>query len=357
MRIELPRLYGGAKAAQRPARGGKRSAASAGREAAFPPALTGGESPVRVNRAKVDWLTYTFQTDPEVCHDLEHLDLLRSQLGPNVAAVSVPGMLGYEHGVRFFAVVEGQEIAVGRLDWGGNHHKMRGRFDLSGTGCSKVRDWSGVVAFISRQFDYKLTRVDLACDLLEGQYTVEDCLDWYREGDFNAGGRNPRHSLVGDWLEPKHGRTFEVGRRTNGKMLRAYEKGRQLGDVDSAWTRFEVEFRNIDRDLSTDMLIRCDEYFAGAYRCLGQLLEVVPEKVPTHQLEGEISLAKLIEHARTAYGKAVHVMRLSMSSEDVVDALAINGVPVRLEKAAVGGFNLKTFSSKESNHEDDRYRL
>lgn len=329
--ITLPRLYAGRTARDRAA------LARTGRGQSFPPALTGGESP---QRAKVDWLTYTFQVDPDVLHDLEHLDLLRAHIG-KVEAVSCPGMLGYEHGVRYFAVVEDKQIPIARLDWGGNHHKGRGRFDLSGTGCAKIDNWHAVADFISRQFDYTLTRVDLACDLLEGQYTVEDCLDWYRQGDFNAGGRNPRHSLVGDWIQPIHGRTFEVGRRTNGKMLRAYEKGRQLGDAESAWTRFEVEMRNIDRDLTLDMLIRTDHYFAGAYRCLQRLLDVLPDKVPTHQAEGEISLAKLVEHARTSYGRAIHVMRLHMSSEDVIDALTINGVPARLEKAAVAGFNPK----------------
>ncbi|MDO5625736.1 MAG: hypothetical protein Q4G71_13730 [Pseudomonadota bacterium] len=68
-----------------------------------------------------------------------------------------------------------------------------------------MSNWQAMADFIGRQFDYKITRVDLACDLLHGQYTVEDCVDWYRQGDFNAGGRNPRHSLVGDWLKPVHG--------------------------------------------------------------------------------------------------------------------------------------------------------
>lgn len=291
-----------------------------------------------------------------MCHDLEHLDLLRAVLGPAVTAESCPGMLSYAHGVRYFYRAEDQNIAIGRLDWGGNHHKGRGRFDLSGTGCSQVHDWQAVVSFIGHQFDACLTRVDLACDLLDGQYTVEDCVDWYRAGDFNAGGRNPRHSMVGDWLTPQHGRTFEVGRRTNGKMLRAYEKGRQLGDMDSAWTRFEVEFRNIDRDLPLDMLLDADRYFAGAYRCLGRLLDVSGEKISTHQREGEISLEHLVESARTAYGKCIHVMRLHMTSDQVVEALSINGVPARLEKAAVGGFLLKSFSSG-GNHENANLRL
>ena len=341
--IRLPRLYRQAEIATASGASGRSGAEAAAAQAvAFPPALTGGESSQRVQigireRVKVDWLTYTFETDADVRHDLEVLDLLRDHIGP-VEAVSCAGMLGYDHGVRYFVTIDGSSINVGRLDWGGNHHKGRGRFDLSGTGCAKVHDWRAVQAFIGRQFAVKLTRVDLACDLLDGQLTVEDAVEWYQAGDFNAGGRNPRHSMPGDWLNPVYGRTFEVGRRTNGKMLRAYEKGRQLGDPDSAWTRFEVEFRNIDRDLPLDILTDCDSYFAGAYRCLSRVVAALPVKVPTHQREGEITLAALVEHARTAYGRCINVLRLHMSAEDVVSSLTVNGVPARLEKSAVGGF-------------------
>ena len=356
--INLPRLYSRKDAGHSSRAEGPRLRGSGAAATPCPPALTGGESPQRsVNRAKVDWLTFTFQSDPEVVHPLEFLDFLRGVLGPNVTACDSPGMLGYEHGCRYFWRVENDEVPIARLDWGGNHHKGRGRFDLSGTGCSKVRNWHAVADFISRQFAYTLTRVDLACDLLDGQYTVEDCVDWYHAGEFNAGGRNPRHSMVGDWLAPKHGRTFEVGRRTNGKMLRAYEKGRQLGDTDSAWTRFEVEFRNIDRDLTTSMLIDPDTYFAGAYSCLARLLEVSGVKISTDQVEGEISLADLMKHARTAYGKCIHVMRLCMTDTEVLESLTINGVPARLEKAAVGGFLNKPFSGKGANHESPSLRL
>jgi len=346
--IALPRLYPSHAVDRRGRAEGPRLRGYGASATPSTRALTGVESPVSSgrNRSKIDWLTYTFQTDPDVLHVREHLDFLRSVLGPNVVAVEGPGMLGYDHGARYFCLVEGQKIPVARLDFGGNHYKGRGRFDLSGTGCGRVLDWSAVVDFISLQFAYRLTRVDVACDLLDGQFTVEDCVDWYRDGDFTSGGRTPDHFLLGDWLAPRKGRTFEVGRRVNGKMLRAYEKGRQLGDADSSWTRFEVEFRNIDRDLTLDMLIDPDRYFVGAYRCLQRLIDVVGEKLPTHQKEGEICLEALIEHARTAYGKCIHVMRLCMTGDQVLDSLSINGVPARLEKAAVGGFLKKPFSSE-----------
>lgn len=339
----ISRLLGAAEARSAAAELAKPASEARRPHRHFPPVLTGGESSTqRQSRVKPDWLTYTFHIDPARDHCGEHLDLLRSHLGP-VTAECVPGILGYENGLRFFFRVGKDSIPLARLDWGGNHHRNRARFDLSGTGCSKVSNWHAFAAFVATHFDYKLTRIDLACDLMQGQYTVEDCAHWYLNGDFNAGGRNPRHSLVGDWLSPCHGRTFEVGRRTNGKMLRAYEKGRQLGDPDSPWTRFEIEFRNIDRDLTLDMLTSCDSYFTGAYRCLSRILDASPEKVPTHQKEGEISLAKLISHAREAYGKCIHVMRLHMTGPEVLETLTVNGVPARLEKAAVGGFLDKDF--------------
>lgn len=88
--------------------------------------------------------------------------------------------------------------------------------------------------------------------MVNTRWTMPIWLDTRRE--FTAGeGRPPRHSTPGDWLSetPYYGRTLEIGRRENGKMLRAYEKGLQLapGSTATKWTRFEVELRRKDRDI------------------------------------------------------------------------------------------------------------
>ena len=194
--------------------------------------------------------------------------------------------------------------------------------------------------------DYKLTRVDLAVDCLNGEYKVTDALGWLEQGEFNAGGRNPRHSTPGDWANPayasgegiRYGRTLETGRRENGKMLRAYEKGRQLGDSTSDWTRFEVELRNIDRELPIDILTECDKYFAGAYKCLERLISSGSERIATHQKEGEISISKLSEYAKTSYGQLFHVLRMRMSADEIFNELSRLGIPRRLQKSALLGF-------------------
>lgn len=328
-----------------------------------PPALIGGESPRKALGAAVDWLTFTFRPDTDIAIDREILDFLRIHFGNTLCAVTCPGMFGYEFGVRFFLNVEGQDCHVARMDWGGNHHMGRARVDISGAGCSRITRWRDLQQYIANNcFDLTFTRVDLAVDLLNGEYTVEDARAWYEAGDFNAGGRMPKHSAIGSWFtdqpEAGEGRTLLIGKRGNGKMLRAYEKGRQLGDPESKWTRFEVEFRNIKRDLPLDLLTNCDSYFAGAYKALERLLDVAASRVAVHQKEGEISLAHLVEYARQSYGKTIHVMRLTMSETDIVQSLAINGVPSRLEKAAVAGvLSVSPLPDRRTHYETDHPRL
>jgi len=302
-----------------------------------PPALTGGES-IR-NGAKVDWCSLTWSPEPDEHVPMTVYALLNTLVKGGVMGEDTNGMLGYQFGTRFYVPIDGKPVQVARVDYGGEHHKGRARLDISGTGCSRITSWQRFNNWLTEWEQVTLTRVDLAVDLLNGEFNVEHAVEWYQRGDFNSGGRNPRHSLIGDWLDPVHGRTLEVGRRENGKMLRAYEKGRQLGDCNSPWTRFEVELRNNDRDLPFEILTQCDNFFAGAYRCLEKLIDCAAERIKTHQKEGEISLEHLIGYAKSAYGQLFHVLRANLSASEVLEQVSRIGVPKRLEKSILGGFN------------------
>lgn len=279
----------------------------------------------------------TWQPEPDEVVSMGAFEWFTADLG-GVMGESVNGMYGYESGCRFYVPYDGTAVNVGSVFYGGEHHGGRARLELTGAGCSRVRSWSNIKSRLELLEDVKLTRIDLAVDCLAGEFGVEDAVHWYQSGDFTMGGRPPRHSLVGDWLSPKHGRTFEVGRRENGKMLRCYEKGRQLGDQSSNWTRFEVEIRNNDRDIPLDILTQSDSYFVGSYKCLERLLDAAAERIKTHQKEGEISLEHLTEYAKSAYGQLVHVLRGQLSAGDVLDAISRPGIPKRLERASLGGF-------------------
>lgn len=292
--------------------------------------------------AKPDWLTFTWKPEPDEHVPATIIGLL-DELGLKVHAEGGRGHFGFENGVRLYQLLDdGARHQLGLLDWGGDRMKGRARLDLSGSACARIKNWQHVQDFIGQQWESTITRVDLAVDCLNGEFTVEDAREWLQAGEFTAGeGRPPRHSTPGDWLSdtPYYGRTLEIGRRENGKMLRAYEKGLQLkpGSGDK-WTRFEVELRNKDRDIPLDVLTRCDEYFAGAYVCLQQLLDTAPERIQTHQKEGELSLEQQVHHARNGYGKLVNVLRLALDADQVLEVLSRPGVPKRLEKATLAGF-------------------
>lgn len=202
-----------------------RERATRQRARSAPSAVTLGETS---SGAKIDWLTFTWKPEPDEHVPATVLDLLRS-LGLHVEAEDGRGHFGFAHGVRLFIRLEvGQHHQVALLDWGGERMRGRARLDISDSGCSRIRDWQTVQDWIGSQWESTITRVDLAVDCLNGEYTVDDAARWLDEGQFTVGeGRPPRHSTPGDWRSPVpfYGRTLEIGRRENGKMLRAYEKG------------------------------------------------------------------------------------------------------------------------------------
>ncbi len=303
----------------------------------FPPRLTGGESPRTADDVAIDWFSVTFFPEsPDLDVGAESWELLKRIIGP-VSGVEAPPTKGYATGCKFYVRRFGELVNIGRCDWGGALHLGRARLELFGSGSSIVKHWWGLVDWLNLQTDVSITRIDLALDFLGGEVGISDAVSWLQSGLFNNGGRNPRHSTPGDWLndQPVHGRTLEIGRRENGKMLRVYEKGRQLGDPTSEWTRFEVEIRNNDREIPLDVLTNPGRYFSGAYKALAQLVTCPSERIATHQKEGQISVDRMASVVRTQYGPFLHVLRASLTSDQVIDALSRPGVPRRLERPAV----------------------
>lgn len=98
----------------------------------------------------------------------------------------------------------------------------------------------------------KIKRIDLAHDDFSGQHiSVAKALDWFHAGGFTVGGRPPAPRYIDD-LGTGSGKTLYLGSRENGKMIRVYEKGRQLGDPLSPWVRAEVEIHSTDRVVPWD---------------------------------------------------------------------------------------------------------
>ena len=94
---------------------------------------------------------------------------------------------------------------------------------------------------------------------------MEDVVALYHQGAFNRGGRPPKLKEAGDWIKHcGYGRTLYLGARGNGKFLRIYEKGKQLGDRTSPWIRYEVELHS--NQLSSSAGSRYVELLSEAVR-------------------------------------------------------------------------------------------
>lgn len=232
------------------------------------------------------------------------------------------GLLGFKRSYAF-------ERHGAVFAFGGQNGKAL--LSLPGAACAVVEDWFTLAAFLRDGLNARITRWDGAVDDFQGARTVDQAVDWYHQDGFTAGGNKPEPSVAGNWIATDgRGRTFYVGRRGNGKMMRIYEKGKQLGDPSSPWVRFELELHNKDREIPFDVLLRPGPYVAGSYPCMRWVSEEA-FRIRTIRNQQSISYGALARWASVALGQFVNVMEeVEGSPEAVIEKLRRPGVPARL---------------------------
>jgi phage replication initiation protein len=201
---------------------------------------------------------------------------------------------------------------------------------LSGEGCALVADWERFIHLGRNVLAGRITRWDGAVDDFAGMHSVDLAAEMYEQGWFKTGGRQPSSDVAGDWIGRSRGRTLYIGNRNNGKLLRVYEKGKQLGDLDSPWVRWEVELHNIDRVIPWEVLLAPDRYVAGAYPCMSWV-GADRSRVRTVKAQDDISYRRLIHAGSMAYGALINVMlEREGNPERVIALLRKFGAPRRL---------------------------
>ena len=164
-----------------------------------------------------------------------------------------------------------------------------------GSACTFADEgWNIRLAAIVDARDGDLTRCDLALDFFDGlPGGIDGIVDQYRAGVCDVGGRRLKTSCVGDWINGKE-RSLYFGSKEAGKQTNCYEKGHQLFGAESGsdWLRIELRYGNKLRVLSSDMLRRPSDFFAGASSWHALMLlqcddSITPESVPT---EGRLAI-------------------------------------------------------------------
>lgn len=258
-------------------------------------------------KTTVDWLRFRTQAEP-----LEGLAALRGlygDLGSHLRLEHLQrGILGFQQGAQIMLA----DMALGRVDYGGESQRGWVRWDISGKGCEWVKSWDALDA-IEALPAAEIRRVDLALTTWRGEVSHELVCDAHGAGRFACGGRPPHLQTIQS-SDPRAGRTCYVGKREKSdKFFRAYEKGFELAAKLQGFTvlaidgfpvediyRCEVELKAENRPIPWEVVERRDQYFAGAYPFCGDILPGVeadilqrrPEREPQLDLKAALATCK-----------------------------------------------------------------
>lgn len=209
---------------------------------------------------------------------------------------------------------------VGLIEFGGvNTIREDGtrtaRIELTGVGCrlfetssgdDHAQRWSSLASLLGL-CDARITRIDIAADDFAGQYPVAWAIEQYSAGQFDKRGQRPKARLIDD-MGNRTGKTFYVGSRRGENQLRVYEKGREQGDQDSPWVRYEGEFHaSTRRELPLEMLCDPAPYLIGAYPVL-EFVDGIGERLRIAAAEVLASCKRAVRVFRHQYGPMLNAM-------------------------------------------------
>lgn len=230
---------------------------------------------------------------------------------------------------------------AGMIELGGELTQRKGgrpslRFELTGLGCAMAEHrgdasadhaerWCALRAKLERVATM-LTRIDIAFDDFDGKRDLALARCMYEVGEFDytfAGERKRPQARGFDDYGSGKGCTFYVGHSSSEKQLRVYEKGRQLGDPDSPWVRWELQMRSSTRKrITLEVLTDPLAYMRGAFACL----DFVASCMARLEVRGEVSKAtakSVLRHAKRMYGATFYMLRrLAPSPEDLDEVMA-----------------------------------
>jgi len=228
-----------------------------------------------------------------------------------------------------WTIKNASDCEMGSVSCGGAGQRGTILFSLKGQGCTYARSgWERAVHDYFEHCAPKITRVDLARDFFDGEVSIEDIVKSYRNHEFSYRKRLPSYEMHGSWALgctidgeqlAGHSRTFQVGKRDSGKLMRAYEKGHAFGIMDSRWLRCEVELRSANKRLIPwDALIEPASYYAGAYEAAHKLCgHPIRKVVATGQQIAQASAQRAMDWLeRTVAPVLVQIHRVTSCDTD-----------------------------------------
>lgn len=216
-------------------------------------------------------------------------------------------------------------VQYGTLHFGGQRNTIL--IELNGTGCQAAKSgWeSRLYEFLKFAVRPHITRIDIAHDFFNGEYTPAQALTDHDHGLFNSNGRKPKSECVGAaWREEDYtGKTFYVGRRGSPKMVRVYEKGRAFGDKNSEWVRFELQLRaHKTYHVPLDALIYPGQYLTGAYPIGEKIFQTPSLRVSATEEAVTLTYEQRLFHAKNQVGRLMNfLLDIGKTPEEICEML------------------------------------
>ena len=237
------------------------------------------------------------------------------------------------------------ECKYGNFMIGGAKQKETVCFQFTGTGLTAaLNGWETRLYEFMAAYDGQchITRVDIAHDFLNGEYTCDMALRDWIEGGFTRYRNRPGAQRIGeDWLQFRgSGRTFQIGAKGGDLSMRFYEKGREQGDCDSPWVRGELQMRNKSQIIPLDVLIEPGKYLTGAYPATERIFsewQEAPSRAEVKKKMEEISVEHVLKYASMQSSRSIVMLEdYGMTPEQIVEALKDGQTerPKRLRKEA-----------------------
>lgn len=298
----------------------------------------------------IDYVNFTFKDatinrDSELVHDflIALSERLHHIFGYGITSVR-------SHGANFYerSYVLGNDY--GLACHGGQQNTVL--ISIKGVGCNQASDgWeSRLFRFLDDvAIQPSITRLDIAHDDYTGtKFNCEYILEQYHKGGFTTYRKAPKISQIGNWQTPDElGRTINIGSRDSDKLLRCYEKGKQLKDANNPnWFRCEVEYHSRDTIISLDALLNPHQYFAGSYPAFNHLNDI-HKRFETQQHEVKADIEHRIFHAKRQAGSVINLMsELGHDPFEIIEQLKKNKLP----KKFVQKFLENPFPSIHESH-------
>ncbi len=261
-----------------------------------------------IQTTTVDWFRFRTQAEPGAV-----LAALRPLYGQWGSALTFGkhqrGVLGFQTSLP---IMLGQNVTLGRLDFGGDSQRGWTRADIPGKGCSYVEDWDALDS-VEALPKSEPRRLDIALTTWRGEVNHDKVVHAHGAGGFTTRGRPPNLQKIIN--SDGTGNTCYIGKRDSDKFFRAYDKGAEMALKCAGLThvdgypiediyRCELELKATGTPIPWETIERRDQYFAGAYPFCAQILPDIEPDILQRRPEraAERDLLAALKNCQIQYG-------------------------------------------------------